>query len=248
MFDAISAEALKLPRHEATWFLVWLYPIGFWVIFVAMIGVGMAGTYPPGKSTLSAWLGDTAIPWSVPGHPVGRFLIAAYVGVVFAGEYGWNTWKLIVPHRSRSSLIAAKWDTQRGHSDDQIAWCRNRRPSFGDVAGGSGGVDWGDGFTDVRRFQATGYQLEQREDGPEIVPRRPGGSDDLIGRHPLPGPCQPPEEGGARSGAAECEHRPFSCVERLAHRRDLIGRKSRRDRNVTKIEPGRTRRGFDLAA
>jgi hypothetical protein len=28
---------------------------------------------------------------------------------VFAGEYGWNTWKLIVPHRSRATLIAAKY-------------------------------------------------------------------------------------------------------------------------------------------
>jgi len=109
MFDAISAEALKLPRHKATWFLVWLYPIAFCVIFIAMIAAGMAGTYPPGKSTLSAWLGETAIPWSIPGHPVGRFLIAAYVSVVFAGEYGWNTWKLILPHRSRSSLLAAKY-------------------------------------------------------------------------------------------------------------------------------------------
>jgi ABC-type transport system involved in multi-copper enzyme maturation permease subunit len=31
------------------------------------------------------------------------------VAVVFAGEYGWNTWKLIVPHRRRPSLIAAKY-------------------------------------------------------------------------------------------------------------------------------------------
>ena len=29
--------------------------------------------------------------------------------MVFAGEYGWNTWKLIVPHRGRNSLIAAKY-------------------------------------------------------------------------------------------------------------------------------------------
>ena len=29
--------------------------------------------------------------------------------MVFAGEYGWNTWKLIVPHRARNTLIAAKY-------------------------------------------------------------------------------------------------------------------------------------------
>jgi ABC-type transport system involved in multi-copper enzyme maturation permease subunit len=40
---------------------------------------------------------------------VGRYLTCAFVAVVFAGEYGWNTWKLIVPHRARNSLIAAKY-------------------------------------------------------------------------------------------------------------------------------------------
>ena len=38
--------------------------------------------------------------WDVPDNAVGRYLICAFVAVVFAGEYGWNTWKLIVPHRA----------------------------------------------------------------------------------------------------------------------------------------------------
>ncbi|NWM24814.1 hypothetical protein GY659_24235, partial [Escherichia coli] len=37
------------------------------------------------------------------------FLIAGFCAVVFAGEYGWNTWKLIIPARARWQLIAAKW-------------------------------------------------------------------------------------------------------------------------------------------
>ena len=40
---------------------------------------------------------------------MGRYLAGAFVAIVFAGEYGWNTWKLIVPHRARHSLIAAKY-------------------------------------------------------------------------------------------------------------------------------------------
>jgi ABC-2 type transport system permease protein len=45
----------------------------------------------------------------VPTWTVGRYLIAAFTAIVFAGEYGWNTWKLVVPHRARTALIAAKF-------------------------------------------------------------------------------------------------------------------------------------------
>ena len=109
MLEALSAEALKLRRHKATWFLVWLYPILFTAIFLIAIGVGMAGLDPPDAQDLAQWLEDTAVIWGVPGNSVGRYLIAAFVAVVFAGEYGWNTWKLIVPHRRRTSLVAAKY-------------------------------------------------------------------------------------------------------------------------------------------
>lgn len=110
MLDAFSAEALKMRTHKATWFLVWLYPIAFTIIFLIAIGVGLAGIdQTPERQTLDDWLGDTAMIWAVPGNSLGRYLIAAFVAVMFAGEYGWNTWKLIVPHRARSSLIAAKY-------------------------------------------------------------------------------------------------------------------------------------------
>lgn len=109
MLDALSAELLKLRRHKATWSLVWLYPIGFALIFLIGIVVGIAGGDSPEQPSLQEWLENTAFAWYVPRNPVGRILIAAYVAVVFAGEYGWNTWKLIVPHRSRGALIAAKY-------------------------------------------------------------------------------------------------------------------------------------------
>ena len=109
MLDALSAELLKLRRHKATWFLVWLYPILFTIIFTLSTAVGMAGLEPPDRQNLASWLAQTAIPWRIPGNGLGRYMMAAYIALVFAGEYGWNTWKLIVPHRSRSSLIAAKY-------------------------------------------------------------------------------------------------------------------------------------------
>ncbi len=108
MLDALSAEILKMRRHKATWFLVWGYPIAFTLILSVAIGVGMAKGSPDSQA-LSAWIKDTANIWSVPANSIGRYLISAFVVVVFAGEYGWNTWKLIVPHRSRTSLIAVKY-------------------------------------------------------------------------------------------------------------------------------------------
>jgi ABC-2 type transport system permease protein len=109
MLDALSAELLKLRRHKATWFLVWLYPILFTVLFLIAIAIGLAGVEEPDRQSLADWLNDTAVIWRVSGNSLGRYLIAAFVAVVFAGEYGWNTWKLIVPHRSRTGLIAAKY-------------------------------------------------------------------------------------------------------------------------------------------
>ena len=112
MLDAFSAETLKLTRHKATWFLVWLFPILFGVLLLIGIVVAMLGfDQRPDQQSLGEWIEDTAVIWFVPGNVVGRYLIAAFVAVVFAGEYGWNTWKLIVPHRARTSLIAAKYTT-----------------------------------------------------------------------------------------------------------------------------------------
>jgi ABC-type transport system involved in multi-copper enzyme maturation permease subunit len=109
MLDALSAEALKMRTHKATWFLVWLFPIAFTIVMLIMIGAGMLGFDTPGQPKVADWIQDTTLIWFVPNNAVGRYLICAFVAVIFAGEYGWNTWKLVVPHRGRSSLIAAKY-------------------------------------------------------------------------------------------------------------------------------------------
>jgi len=109
MLDVLSAETLKLTRHKASWFLVWIYPIGLALIFLLAIAAALVVDQPPSHDSLQQWVAGTAIIWSLPGNTLGRYLIAAFVAVAFAGEYGWNTWKLIVPHRSRTALIAAKY-------------------------------------------------------------------------------------------------------------------------------------------
>jgi ABC-2 type transport system permease protein len=109
MLEALSAEALKMRTHKATWFLVWLFPIGMTILMVVTIGAGLTGFDPPDQPSAHRWIDDTTQIWSLPSNPFGRYLISAFVAVLFAGEYGWNTWKLVVPHRRRASLIAAKY-------------------------------------------------------------------------------------------------------------------------------------------
>ena len=109
MLEALSAEALKMRTHKATWFLVWLFPIAFTAIMLIAIVSGVTGTDGAEKQSAADWMENTAIIWFVPNQAIGRYLIAAFVAVVFAGEYGWNTWKLVVPHRRRPSLIGAKY-------------------------------------------------------------------------------------------------------------------------------------------
>ena len=116
MLSAISAELLKFGRHRSTWLLVWIFPIGLLIIFTIGISAELIKGSPParGAPSLDGWLEDAADFWGAPRNAVTRYFMCAYVAVVFAGEYGWNTWKLIVPHRARSSLIAAKYLTSLG--------------------------------------------------------------------------------------------------------------------------------------
>ena len=111
MRDAIAAEWMKLARHRAAWGLVWIWAIGVTAfgLLAIMIDVANGPGDSGGPRSAAAWIGNMTGLWQAPGQAFGRYLIGAFVAVAFAGEYGWNTWKLIVPHRARSSLIAAKY-------------------------------------------------------------------------------------------------------------------------------------------
>lgn len=110
MLSVISAEALKLTRHRATWGLVWIYPIVLLVIAAIVLTIALSGNAEPEPAEpLNKWLESAAGFWHAPRNATVRILIAGFIAVAIAGEYGWNTWKLIVPHRSRWMLIAAKY-------------------------------------------------------------------------------------------------------------------------------------------
>lgn len=111
MIDALAAEALKLRGHRATWLMVWIYPICLFLFAAGLIAHDVVspahGARPaPGAAQ---WIQQLASVWGSPLSALGRYLIAGFCAVVFAGEYGWNTWKLIVPARARWQLVLAKW-------------------------------------------------------------------------------------------------------------------------------------------
>lgn len=109
MLNSISAELLKFRGHRATWGMVWIWPIGVTLILSVAIAIQVAKGEVGGIVTSASWIDDAADFWNIPLDPFGRYMVCAFVAVMFAGEYGWNTWKLIVPHRARGSLIAAKY-------------------------------------------------------------------------------------------------------------------------------------------
>ena len=129
MLDAISAEALKFRRHRATWGLVWIWPIGVIVIWLLAIGVDLAnGTQEARRApTAAGWIADAVSFWNVPrAIRSDRYLIGAFVAVVFAGEYGWNTWKLIVPHRAPGHAHRGQICRRFGPARDRLhAWLRS---------------------------------------------------------------------------------------------------------------------------
>lgn len=111
MLDALTAETLKMRRHRGTWLMVWIYPIAIFLIASGSVIYNVfAPANPAGVSqSAAAWIADSAMFWRAPGSAPGRILIAGFVALVFASEYSWNTWKLIIPARKRSQLIVAKW-------------------------------------------------------------------------------------------------------------------------------------------
>ena len=110
MIDSSVAEFLKLRRHAATWLLVWIYPICVALLLSStLIREVVLDAAPEKVSSAADWLGKSRIVWAAPQSAFGRFVMAGFCAMAFAGEYGWNTWKLLIPVRLRWQLIAAKW-------------------------------------------------------------------------------------------------------------------------------------------
>lgn len=115
MVELLQAERIKLARHRAAWLTVWVFPIGIVIAGVFATGYELLRPETPKPSAdAAAWIGETARVWAAPMNGLGRYLVAAFTAVAFGGEYGWNTWKLIGPHRDRTALLLAKYGVVLG--------------------------------------------------------------------------------------------------------------------------------------
>ncbi len=117
MRNALAAEWRKLLGHtEAVSLLVWIYPIGAFVL------IGLFGILPTlfiesirdfTVANPPLWTDDLLAVWNaMNGFPGGTFLrmpFLAFIAMAFAGEYQWDTWKNILLHQSRTRLVLSKF-------------------------------------------------------------------------------------------------------------------------------------------
>jgi ABC-type transport system involved in multi-copper enzyme maturation permease subunit len=96
-------------------FLVWVIPIGLATFFVLALIISVfsdESAMAMAATSSGQWTKDMAGIWSLlisyPGNISGRLLPLAFMSVLFAGEYQWGTWRLVLPRSERSAQILAK--------------------------------------------------------------------------------------------------------------------------------------------
>ena len=117
MFSLLRAEATKiLKNYVLMGFLVLLVPVGQGAFLVVSIIIALLSTESGRAMAMVSshqWTVDMIGSWGMityfPLNIFGRFLPMAFMAVVFAGEYEWDTWKNIIPRSPRVRLILAKY-------------------------------------------------------------------------------------------------------------------------------------------
>jgi len=116
MRSLLTAEWQKMMGHRwMTGFTVWIFPVGAIGVFVTF--TLLLFLMPDAKDRLLngplVWDEQFLGPWIMFGGGDGglfvRTLPIVFCASVFAGEYGWGTWKNIVPRSSRIGLILVKF-------------------------------------------------------------------------------------------------------------------------------------------
>ncbi len=116
MHNLVRAEWRKaLANYKLISFLVWIIPVGIFSFFMVMIVLSLfSRSIQAGLEFLGsgAWTTDSLDSWNMmvafPSNLFLRLFPLAFMAVVFAGEYGWRTWKIVVPRAQRWQLILAK--------------------------------------------------------------------------------------------------------------------------------------------
>ncbi|HEX3054113.1 MAG TPA: hypothetical protein VHP83_25895 [Aggregatilineaceae bacterium] len=106
------AEWYKITGNRwATGCMIWIFPgLAVLVTLFALGAVVFSSSFRNGVTEDPAlWTEVAILPWAIPNNPLGRMLLIGFTAVLFAGEYQWNTWKVIVPRSQRVPLIMVKY-------------------------------------------------------------------------------------------------------------------------------------------
>lgn len=115
MIDLFRAEWQKVAGNRwVAGCLIWIFPLmAVAFILVAVVVLSLSDTARSsfqGDETLR-WTEYTISVWDVPTNPFGRLILLGFTAVIFGGEYQWQTWKNILPHNRRVSLLLIKFVT-----------------------------------------------------------------------------------------------------------------------------------------
>jgi ABC-2 type transport system permease protein len=107
------AEWLKITGNRwAAGCMIWVFPaLAVLATIFALLAAGLSSSFRAEIGGELEWNMIATIPWMIPNNPLGRMLLIGFTAVIFAGEYQWNTWKVIVPRSQRVPLILVKFFT-----------------------------------------------------------------------------------------------------------------------------------------
>lgn len=106
------AEWRKIAGNRwATGCMIWIFPaLAVLGIALGLLAAVLSSDFQTSlKDGPATWTETAVIAWLIPINPLGRLLLIGFTAVLFAGEYQWNTWKVIVPRSQRVPLILVKF-------------------------------------------------------------------------------------------------------------------------------------------
>ncbi|MBN1562200.1 MAG: hypothetical protein JXA10_00045 [Anaerolineae bacterium] len=117
MLQLFYAEWIKIVgnRWRAA-FLLWIFPVGtlaFVIVIATLLAIAPLFTDADVTGEMDMdhlnWADQAISAWSVPTNLFGRMLVLGLASLVFAGEYQWQTLKMVVPHAHRAKLVVIKF-------------------------------------------------------------------------------------------------------------------------------------------
>jgi ABC-type transport system involved in multi-copper enzyme maturation permease subunit len=100
-------------NRTTTTLFIWSAPIGaFLLMGLIILSIAASETAREnvrfGGGFSGSWSEMFLGGWQVVNNEIGRYVIAAFTAIVFAGEYQFGTWKNFVPYRRRTTLFLNK--------------------------------------------------------------------------------------------------------------------------------------------